>query len=612
MTTGTTKPKARQRYTEFVKERLGKELGQTNSRERSHALIRFYIEEIHNPIRTSISPEDTEIGLVDGPGDLGADFIHKDDNVVTIIQAKYLQRGDSVPQEDVENFLSIFMRITDPLYARHNHLDDVLSQIDYARDSFHCVFVCLGSIAGQAAVQSTQDPVIPTHVQSLGDRIDYEFLDETGLNTSFRNALLFSTGIPDECTLVAAGETGHRASVAQIVASDRTTYILPVGAKQLVDLYNRFRDSLFTLNIRNFIGNTITNRKMISTATDESAMFFLYNNGISCLATHVRVAETGDRLSAEGIQIINGAQTVRSLVRAAGRTSSFMGIDEPMVLVRITEVPDGYHEDGRFRTEIIRYNNTQNVIKASDFRSNDPVHAALRRQFSQIQRGGKKVEYIAKRTDHTRSHQVVVRMEDFAKVVYSFLGDPVSFSGSTSFLFDDSDGGGYSVIYGDGNAVWDSMPEDEFRLRAAIWWLGTKIGERLGQEKQELAASEGATGSASDEDGIRLLQRAALERKWMVIYAARLILENSYGDDYASCLRRFYKAEWEWGDGPIGMWFDTIYDRAKRSVIYVYRQCSHKDGFTPRNWMRSKSTPRELRDFVTVAMEKLGPPPGAH
>lgn len=85
-----------------------------------------------------------------------------------------------------------------------------------------------------------------------------------------------------------------------------------------------------------------------------------------------------DRVAAHKLQVINGAQTVKGLVRAAGKLGKAPAWDlqQPVVLVRITEV-GSYGGDGRFREDITRFNNTQNVIRDADFKSNDSVQSDL-------------------------------------------------------------------------------------------------------------------------------------------------------------------------------------------------------------------------------------------
>ena len=46
-----------------------------------------------------------------------------------------------------------------------------------------------------------------------------------------------------------------------------------------------------------------------------------------------------------------------------------------------------------FLAEVMKYNNTQNAIKISDFRSNDPVQKDLARKFDEVSRAGKRYWY---------------------------------------------------------------------------------------------------------------------------------------------------------------------------------------------------------------------------
>jgi AIPR protein len=354
-----------------------------------------------------------------------------------------------------------------------------------------------------------------------------------------------------------------------------------VRASQIVQMYQQAKDSLFTVNIRNFIGNTQTNKAIIRTAREDPLHFFHYNNGIACLAKKIELNEAEDRLITEGIQIINEAQTVKSLFRA---NQSKPSSEDPLILVRVTEVSKGYGEHGRFTNDVTRYNNTQNVIKASDFRSNDPVQVDLRDKFAKHTRFGKSVEYAPKRTDSRRTNSTVIRLEEFAKMIYSFLCDPIQFSGSTSFLFDDSDKGGYRYVFGDGQQVWTTMPDEEFKLRSAIWWMADAFAPQIKSDR----------ANASDA-----LEKAALERKWFIFFASRLVLERSFGDKkYAEQLRLRWRGEWIFGEERVGQWFKELYDRAKQSVVFVYKQAAKQRTFVHRNWMRSADTVTSLREFV--------------
>ena len=140
--------------------------------------------------------------------------------------------------------------------------------------------------------------------------------DGDGINDEFRNAVAYERGPSDKMIkLFPEGDKGKRgtSSVINLDAGGYKSYIMALDANQIVNAYRALEgEALFSLNIRNFIGNTGTNKKIIETAKDTPSSFFLFNNGISCLCN--KLDSHPDRLEVTGLQVINGAQTVKALV----------------------------------------------------------------------------------------------------------------------------------------------------------------------------------------------------------------------------------------------------------------------------------------------------------
>jgi len=557
---------------------MTKAFGKISQSEISSALIEFYVDQINNRTGKYIGEDDLGYSITDGKDDLGVDLLFRDDGVVIIIQAKHYSQGNGATLKDIQHFQSIFQRLRNPNMLKNARLADRLAEIDYDNDSFVLKFVCLGKIQGQALEQTKKDVELPPDLLFLRERISTEYLDESALNAELRAALSLDSGIPEKLEIVSAGSRGGRSSIIEFQSGDYPSFMLVTGGMQIVELYKKAKDALFTLNIRNYIGSTATNKQIIRTARQQPKDFFHFNNGISALAREVRILGEG-KIETRGLQIINGAQTVKALSKAAieGALSPDL-----KVLLRITEVRQGYGGDAGFAQQITRFNNTQNVIKVSDFRSNDPVQNDLREKFD-YSRFGKRVEYVPKRTDKRQGRSIQIRMEEFAKVIHAFLYDPVSFSGSTSYLFDDD--GGYAKVFGDGKSVWDStMPNDEFKLRSGIWWLAEEFSDHLKQYKATLGDK---------------VEKAALERKWFLIYAARLVLERSRGkDEYKKLLIHNYNGNWKFGEGEVGEFFERLFKVSLNAVVYVYKQAAKRPDFLHRNWMRSKETPVDLEEFV--------------
>ena len=248
------KQTARAAYKDFVVDYFGRDLGQLSDRQRSIGLIRFYVDQIHNRLRNYLAEDDIEAGLVDGANDLEADLIHRDDNVVTILQAKYFKDGNGPDIKDIEHFQTILKRLVDPGFKKNTRLLDKLSDIDFANDSFILRFIALGRLSSPQAIEQTKKDIsVPAGYEGLLDRTRVEYSDETGLTEELRSALSFASSIPGRHELVAAGTRGRRSRIIRVNGGEYPSYVIVVHASQLVQMYQQAKDSLFTINIRNFI-----------------------------------------------------------------------------------------------------------------------------------------------------------------------------------------------------------------------------------------------------------------------------------------------------------------------------------------------------------------------
>ena len=86
------------------------------------------------------------------------------------------------------------------------------------------------------------------------------------------------------------------------------------------------------------------------------------------------------------------------------------------------------------------------------------------------------------------------------------------------------------------------------------------------------------------------------------LFAARLVLERSFGlDGYRAQLVPRWRGEWKFDEAEVGHWFKELYDRAKQSVVFVYKQAAKQKTCVHRNWMRSPDAVGSLREFVIEA-----------
>ena len=308
------KKKLRERIKDFSKSEFNSDFDSLKHDQRSDVLLKFYIKEIHNKFKTEITADEIEIGLVDGKNDLSIDFIHKDDNVVTIIQAKY--RGTTIANEEDKNiidFKQVINRLIENEFVPNKKLKEMLSDVDLDNDQFNMIFITTAPISGHGLIECDQEPIYSQRIQDIGDRVTYTFLDEKGLNSELTNAIAMSTGFNEETfELYAYDSPGSGRKILNVNVNDRKQCILAVEYTQLVNAHSKIKDNLFNLNIRNFIGNTFQNKNIKKTIEKDAKNFYFFNNGISCLANELTVDDKLGKVTVKGLQVINGAQTVKS------------------------------------------------------------------------------------------------------------------------------------------------------------------------------------------------------------------------------------------------------------------------------------------------------------
>lgn len=112
---------------------------------------------------------------------------------------------------------------------------------------------------------------------------------------------------------------------------------------------------------------------------DGSKKFFFYNNGITLTCIKSDFGEQGSFpiLTLEGMQIVNGGQTIHSLRDALNEDPS--NIENVSLLCRIYET-----RDNAFKSKISEYTNTQNPVVDRDIRSIDVVQIKLEKDFEQM------------------------------------------------------------------------------------------------------------------------------------------------------------------------------------------------------------------------------------
>lgn len=191
-----------------------------------------------------------------------------------------------------------------------------------------------------------------------------------------------------------------------------------VPAKWLHTLYRKYEDRLFSANVRGYMPSRRSaqniNFGIEQTARDQPGRFWAFNNGVTALVHQIIADENDAPLQVSGIAVVNGAQTTGALARV---NPSSLG--EARVMIRFVQATNNALVE-----DIIRYNNSQNQIKPSDFRSGDRHQDRLREEFKKIP----DVTYLGARRggqdDRARRPSNLISSDTAAQALAAFHQDP--------------------------------------------------------------------------------------------------------------------------------------------------------------------------------------------
>ena len=191
--------------------------------------------------------------------------------------------------------------------------------------------------------------------------------------------------------------------------------VVSVSAEWIRKMHKIHGEKLFSANFRGYLGVSARERDIntgiIRSAESNPKNFWVFNNGITALTRKIQPrSDNKDGIVVDGISIINGAQTTGAIAAVKDTAS----LRAAKVLLRVVQAN---LEDDALVDEIIQCNNTQNVIKPEDTRSNDEVLTKLSNAFKEMG-----ITFVHRR-DEQRPRNAI-HITPIARALCSFHGQP--------------------------------------------------------------------------------------------------------------------------------------------------------------------------------------------
>ncbi len=166
----------------------------------------------------------------------------------------------------------------------------------------------------------------------------------------------------------------------EIVEYDYALTVIP--GEVLFYLYEKYGARLLEANVRSFLSITgKVNRNIRDTIQNDPQKFMAFNNGIVIVADEAQFNITTNGsiglLGLKGMQIVNGGQTTASIYFTKKKypNTDLSSIKIPVKII-ILKLQDAELEQSLI-SDISKYSNSQNSVKASDLSANKPYHIEI-------------------------------------------------------------------------------------------------------------------------------------------------------------------------------------------------------------------------------------------
>jgi hypothetical protein len=581
----------------------GLSIEKANKKDRGKAFQEFYLKEIATFL-LNLDDDDIESGLrCDGSRDLNIDFVYFNGVQYYIYQSKFKgKKSHHLTRDEISGFFNIHTRILDRDFLNLNANDDVLDLLDDFSEKSEVVYTLItnakNTIDNEAEIK-LQMKKMKKHT----DKASWEVKGLSELKDDYVRAQSINNVIPDEICIPITkiqspgldSKTWAFLDITDLICKDRkyATLICTIKGTELKNLYRQYKESLFNYNIRSFLGLNPINKKMRETIDRYPEKFYYFNNGLSAICTDYNIVcddkNQSLNICCKNFQIINGAQTTACI----GTYRDDPKLKDVQVLLRITKTEDLKKEKKGLNRLIIMYNNSQTVIKISDFRSNDDIQLFLEEKLKDYMYVGcvpyRNLVYLPKRKKFKASKDKLhIKLDTLARALYAFHYDPVMIQMTAKRLFDteSENGGKYWYIFGDNGEEVSHFPKSKIDEIASICFIWFKLEELLKRSQKELKLQgKGDT-----------VEYQTYLTKWHFLALYGYILRTVYSKDLNTIYRNTLKGKFWKTKNFIVNWFSRIDDIICDVLDDAYHEAKEKTsleeaavkGFNFRNWLRSE------------------------
>lgn len=401
---------------------LGQDYYKENFPNDGQRFVAWYLRNIHN-----LDTFETKDCITDGAGDKQIDAVYIDNQSCTIyiIQGKFYG-GDTVDAEPLREVLSSWIQIQDLAHlqegANHNLQVKISEMATALEDDYE---VCFELITTSSLTDSAKRD-LEVFQKKLSDNetlsANLVVVDNETLRFKYNEALNRNRPyINHEFNL-------EEGKYMELMIDGTKAVVAALPLKDCVKIPGIKDGSLFRKNVRQSLGSSNkVNKGIARTIKNNAGDFFFLHNGITAICSQMSVHNR--ILSVKELNVVNGCQSLSTIFSCSELAKK---ADNAYILFRFYEISDAERADS-----ISTSTNSQSAVKARDLRSNDKAVLAMKKAYEQfypdgyfVTKRGEKVDSVKYNTAH------VVNLTDLGKQLIAWHSQRPNLSYGETKIFD--------------------------------------------------------------------------------------------------------------------------------------------------------------------------------
>lgn len=384
--------------------------------------IAWYLRNIHN-----LDTFETKDCITDGAGDKQIDAIYIDNQSCTvyIIQGKFYSY-DVVDAEPLREVLSSWVQIKNLVHLQdgaNNHLKVKINEMSSALDEdyeicFELITISNLSDSAQKDLEAFQKELSENEVLNANlvvidnDTLKFKYDEALNRNRPYIN---------HEFAL-------EKGKYMELVIGDTKAIVVALPLKDCIKIPGIKDGSLFRKNVRQSLGNNNrVNKGIARTIKKDAKDFFFLHNGITAICSQMTIRE--GVLYVRELNVVNGCQSLSTIYSSSEAAKK---ATDAYIMFRFYEISDSDRAD-----KISTSTNSQSAVKARDLRSNDKAVLSMKKSYELfytdgyfITKRGEKVDTVKYNTAH------IVNLTDLGKQLIAWHSQRPTISYSETKIFD--------------------------------------------------------------------------------------------------------------------------------------------------------------------------------